>query len=486
MSVASSVAFALAERVERSAGPRAGLVAYKALTTSGDGQVRAKAILASLRCALALRDREALGALSALWPTVDRGMWDEPIAALCKEMARAGSGWGRQAIELARAEVTRHRTARSLYLHARCVDVVARDDDDAARAQAVILFRDAIDRADKEGRDDIALASRVRRAALLSRSWLTMGEAIDEARRVDPKRVSPESRLVVAGILLLSSSRFTRAAAIGTLDELVVGDDASVASRALMEAARWADDVGGAITPLEIDRLNALFGRPRVVTTNIGNVARARTRILQARSTHADVASALVDASRLDGALEARVQRARDIASGRFEASRERSNTTAGWAGYLDAVLDVAVALRGRVPARAARALRFLLDAEERGERLPYEVLAVADASLAYDDEELGDIGARFFEARLRQPRAGAPPRGFLALADALAASGRTEAAVIARHAAAVANEPGAVEALGTVLAREGWEYARSGDRARAIDALRAAKAILDPKGKTA
>ncbi len=85
------MAFALAERVERSAGPRAGLVVYRPLTTSGDGEVRAKAILAALRCALALGDRAALTALTELWPTAHRGVWDAQVASLCKEMARLGA-----------------------------------------------------------------------------------------------------------------------------------------------------------------------------------------------------------------------------------------------------------------------------------------------------------------------------------------------------------------------------------------------------------
>lgn len=479
MSVGSTLAFALAERALRVGGPRAGLLAFKPLTTSLDGDVRAKSILACLRCALTLRDGEALDALTSLWPSAGHGIWDAPIASLCKEMVR--SGLRSQAVELARAEATRHPSAISLYLHARCVDL--------GSADATELFRRAVERAEREGQSDIALVSRVRCIALLSRSWTTMQEAIEEARRVDLSRAASESKLVVARTLLFSASRFTRAGAVGTLDELVVGDDPSIATRALVAVARWADDVGGAITPLELDRVTALLSRPQVTARapTLAAVAGARARIVLRAN------DLLTEASRLDPALEARVSRARDITRGRFEVVESPFRRQAHglesepyalaherWARHIDDILDVAVALRDGAPRRAAGSLRGLLEAEERGERLPSESLVVAHAALVHEDRELRDVGGRWFEARLRSPRAGAPPRGYLALAEALAAMGKVEAAGLARHAAVVTNEPGAVDALGTAALREGWELARSGDRDGAIAALRAAKAQLE------
>ncbi|MDF2697139.1 MAG: hypothetical protein K0S65_5522, partial [Labilithrix sp.] len=58
----------------------------------------------------------------------------------------------------------------------------------------------------------------------------------------------------------------------------------------------------------------------------------------------------------------------------------------------------------------------------------------------------------------------------------------KTELSRMARRAAVVAKEPGAAESLGTSLTREGWDLARSGERARAIARLREAKALLQER----
>src|SRR5262245_31715136 len=117
MSIAASAALAVAERVERTGGPRAGLVAWKTLASNtADADVRGRSSFAALRCALALRDLDELAELTILWGSVDRGVWDAPIGALCKELVRAGIL--RCALVLAEAEARRHRTAKSLYCYA--------------------------------------------------------------------------------------------------------------------------------------------------------------------------------------------------------------------------------------------------------------------------------------------------------------------------------------------------------------------------------
>ncbi len=477
MNVAASVALAVAERVERTGGPRAGLVAWRTLASNAaDAEVRGKAILAALRCALAVRDEIALAELTALWETVDRGVWDPAIASLCIEMV--GTGLLTRATTLAESEVRRHRTARSLYCHARCLDL-ARD------AAAADVFRDAIARAEKEGAKDIELASRVRRAALLARSWPTMSEALDEARRVDVERAPAESRLVVARVMLRSPSRFERAAAIGLLDAIITTEGAGLATRALTLVARWADDAADRLTPLESDRLVALFGRERVmkVAPHAKDIARVLERIARA-SDEAALGAALEEAVLLAPELAPAHERVRDILAGRFEVPEDAVETAPTELRRRRAfrhsqILDVVVAMRDRAPARAARTMRILGEAEEAGEHLPVEVLAVAQAALAYDDAELREAAAHLVAVRLRRASTGAPPRGFAVLADTLANIGMMDLANAARRAAIAAKEPGAKETLGTLLAREGWELAKSGDRAKAIEKLREAKALL-------
>ncbi len=477
MGVTGTVAIALAERVERRGGPRAGLVAWKALAKkSSDPAVRGEALVAALRCALALRDRDTLGELTTLWETVDRGVWDDAIAELCKQMMRAQLV--PEAVALAGAEARRHRTARSLYLHARCLDV-ARDP------AAAVAFRDAVERAVKEGADDIAAAARARRSVLLARSWTTMAEALEEARQVDLAKVPPRTRLAIARVLLSSPSRFVRAGAIGTLDELASGEEPALAARALAVAARFVDDAGEALTPLELDRLVALFGRERVVKVapRALPVLRAIERLV--RASDAELEPALAEAARVDPSIEPILVRAQDIVRGRFEPTRETGEDPPPAAGArhayrLQQILDVAVAMRDRAPARAASALGALAEAEASGERAPRALLAVAWSALLDEDPELYDAAARWFEARLARPAPGAPPDGFLALADVLASRGRERASELARRAAVVSKEAGSAEVLGTLLARQGWEHARTGDRARAIEKLREAKALFE------
>ena len=83
MSVTGSVAIALAERVERTGGPRAGLVAWRTLASNAsDGDTRGRALMAGIRCSVALRDVQAASDLVTFWSTIDRGTF----AAGCRKI----------------------------------------------------------------------------------------------------------------------------------------------------------------------------------------------------------------------------------------------------------------------------------------------------------------------------------------------------------------------------------------------------------------
>ena len=101
--------------------------------------------------------------------------------------------------------------------------------------------------------------------------------------------------------------------------------------------------------------------------------------------------------------------------------------------------------------------------------------LGVAHAALLAEDAVDRDAAIALFAEHLRAPTVVAPPSGWSALAHALALAGATELAATARHAAAAAREPGAVDALGLALAREGWKLAET-DPVAAIAKLREAK----------
>jgi len=434
MSMAGALALRACEQVEKSAGPRAGLVAWKTLAqNSAETEVRAKALTAGIRCGIALRDGSAVEDLIGLWVTIDSGDW--PVPHLVRELDRGGLRT--QAIDLAQAEATRHRSAHALYTYARTLDV-ARDE------RAVHWFRETIERAEKEGNRRISASSRMRLASLLAGSWKTLGEALDEASKLDAKLVVDPIEL--ARIQLFSGSRFTRAGALGLLAEAANHDDLEVRLRARRLAARYADEAADSITPLEHDRLNAF----------------------------------LKDAlgQQLATAVE---ERAKDILRGRFEVPRDEigakpSDARARRLFRHDQVLDVVVAMRDGAPARAARSLRVLAEANER---LPREVLAVAHAALVHGDAELADVAIRIVTRWLARPSYAAPPKGYLALADALDSAEQPDLALLARRAAALRKEPNAVATLATRLTRVGWEAATEADRAHAIRLLREAKALI-------
>lgn len=467
MSVASQVAIAVAERVERTGGPRAGLVAWRALIGATEPETRARAILSGLRCAIALADLTALSELTLAWESVDRGVFLEQVIALAKEMSRAG--FSASAVALADAECHRHRTARALYLRARLLES---QGESASAAQAFLTARE---RATAEGDSEIVMHSRVRRAAILARSWSTMVEALTEATLVDLDKAPSGCRLIAARVLLMSPSRFSRATAIGVLGDLANGEDESVAQSAIATVSRWTDDAASDLTPLELDRLVALFGRERAQRRHPRGVKIARALAsLQQASTPSACAEAMNEMIRADPAIEPLIDRAKDLLRGRVEVVHARP-PPAKRLDVEELLLDVAVAIRDGAPARAARDLTTLLESKHTVRT----AWILAELALHHEHTELRKVAVEFFARRLARPSGGAPPRGYLALADALSREGREELAATARVAAAVRREAGAVESLGIAISRSGWELARRGDRAGAIVKLREAKVVF-------
>jgi hypothetical protein len=484
VSLSADVAVGAAERLERTAGPGPGLKMWRRLASSAtSAELRGRAILGGLRCAVAVRDVDAIRDLSLLWRSVDavdERLWDGVFAA-CKALASAGLvTW---ATALARSEVSRAKTARGLYAVARCLDV-------AGDPYAIPAFADALAVAEKEGAAKVVNACRVRRASWFSRSADTLGLAIDEAKRVDIAGTTPAERFVVARVLLRAPSRFARASAIGLLDDLVLsgsaagapGVAAALARSALLSAARHADDMNDELTPLEADRLVALFSREPVAKemVRVRGAVRAIERLARAKETksEADFEAALDEAARVDPELAILHQRARDILRGRFE-PYESSRTAAHpiWTALLDAV----VAMRDEAWPRTAQALIRLAASAERHERLPPHVWTVAQAALGTNDAEVRGAAGRLVAAMMKTATT-SPPRGWLGLAHALAACGLDDLATTARRGATLANEVGASAALALALTRKGWQLAESGDSAKAIERLREARALSAPR----
>lgn len=487
MSLAADVAVATAERIERTGGAAAGLAVFRRLASnaSSSAELRARAILGGIRCAIATNDNTALSELTQLWPaieTVGEAVWDALFVTL-KDVWRAGLGTC--ATELAYAEVRRARTARALYAYARCLDV-------GSDPRAATAFGDAIARGEKEGATQLVRACRVRRAAWLARSAETLSEGIEEAKRVVSANATPAERLVLARVLLRAPSRFVRASAIGMLDEIVKDLGAGAAVKrsqdvvcALMIVARHADDMQDEITSLEVDRMVAMLSREAIAKelAPVRDAVRAIDRLARAKETKSDAEldAALEDAARADPELALLHRRARDILRGRYEAydGAGAGAATAGAHPQWTALLDAVVAMRDSAWLRTAHALGRLAEFAERGARLPPHGWSVAQAALAVDDGEVRGVASRLVVAMVRTTTA-APPRGWLGLAHALAAAGMDDLATTMRRSAALAKEPGAAEALGLALTRSGWQLALSGDRSRAIARLREARSLDD------
>lgn len=459
MNVASSMAIALAERVERSAGPKAGLLAWKTLAdTSGPGDTRSRALLAAMRCALAAGEFSEMRELTRLWEFAGPAPFDREVGALVKELAR-----GRQlalATMLAAVEVSRRRSAFALYLHARCLDV-------AGDARAHDVFGEAVRRAEEEGggAEGIARASRLRR--------LARAPDPEEAAKLDLAKLAPLERITVARARLRSSSRFARTGAIAALDGLVASGDVAIAKRALAVAGAHVDDAPDLLTPLEIDRLLALFGRDVAVALapRGRDLVKAAAAVARAASD-AELDAALAEAARIDPPMAANHRRAREILAGRVEPSNAPpSKDPAGL------VLDAFAALRDDQTTRAATALVALGDAEERGVRVSAEAWNVARLGLESEHLAVNAAAARLVTAKMRR-RSAAPPRGWLELANVLSARGVHDLADRARRHAVAAKEPGADDALVFALTKSGWEHARRGDRDSALARLREAKAL--------
>jgi hypothetical protein len=221
--------------------------------------------------------------------------------------------------------------------------------------------------------------------------------------------------------------------------------------RAIALVARYADEE--TLSALERDRVRAFFAKCRPELTAV-----------------------LDGDARWEPELARIEARARDL-SERTGVGPVPSDPAARRAHRLDAILDVARALRDRDHERALRLFAALraIDAEER---LPAPIVAVAEAALG---SPLRSEAILFFESRLRAGCGPAPPRGYLALSDELA--DRPDLADLARRAALVRREPSAAERVGTMLSREGWSRAASGDREAAIRALVEAKRILQKQG---
>lgn len=476
-----TVAESIAEEVEQKGGPRAGLAVWRALAArTSRPATRALAILRAIRCASTLPAPSVVAELVRSWSELDGGSHDLLVASGCRALVSAGTP--ALALDLAEREARRAPSARALYCFARLLETSG--DGRAANA-----FADVASRAALERRHGLEAIARARRASLLARSWSSMSEALAEARRADVTVLPAAMRIVVGGVLLHASSRFTRATALGILDAVALGPDDRHVLRSLAVVARWVDETRDAMSALEVDRVVAMFSRENVarLAPRAVDVARRLGRV--AVASDADVVSVLSDVAAGDPELCALQARARDALEGRFEPVHERDECLPNSPGERRArreaeVVDAFVAIRDGHTARARLALASLARGEESGrEILPASVADVARLALANDELRSAALG--LLRARLRKVDAGWGSSGLRAWSDALGAAGESELALVALRAAAAVAEPGAAEALGRFLLREGYRLANERDSAEALAKLREARALLGGEARS-
>lgn len=487
MAIVDTVALAAADKLAATAGPKAGLAAYKTLALNvASSDARARAILGALRCAAALGEANDLEAVTAWWPSVKEGAFLREVVALCDRLLASGRGGA--AVNLAAAEVARFPSARASYLHARCLErargaAASAGPDAGPDADADAAYGDAIVRAEKEGVSDVAAAARLARASLRALDPARREEAAADVRAIDPTRLAPAQKLAWARLSLASSSRFARATALGALDEIAAsassGEDR--AREAMRAAAEHVDAMGEALTPLEADRARVAIARwPE---TEARTVALARVdaiaRIARAAPGERDAAIEAAASASPDDA--APLARARALlaggGAGRFPTAGDALTATA-----LDAVAALRTDRLGDAAHALATAARALRDADgdrHRAASVPAPLWTALMLGAGSSSRMVRDDALALAEVLLTRARP-SPPRGFVALSAVLARAGRDDLALLALRTASARSEPGVEAALVRATAARAWRVAARNEataRAEAIRLLRDAKA---------
>ncbi|HJL22521.1 MAG TPA: hypothetical protein RMH80_09840, partial [Polyangiaceae bacterium LLY-WYZ-15_(1-7)] len=339
----------------------------------------------------------------------------------------------------------------AFYLRARCAE-----DAEAARTdlqRAAMLG---------EERGDASLVAGAR--ARLARRGV--GQAGEEP--LEALALAPRERLAALAAKLQTKGRYGRVAALDGLIELAAQEERSdpeVARAARRLAARHAD-AEGRLTPIEIDRVRTLLrGWPDAAERELA-LARlaARDAVLQEAEGAASDAPAASDA----------IRRARAVLE-HGSAGPPKGAPTPTWRA-----LDLVAAARREEPLldRAEA-----LDAAVRASRPPVTAPLLTAAWIARRsrDGRTAVAGERI-ATRLAALAEGVAPealptRGWLRLADAV--SDAPLAAALLSFAVA-AREPGAEDRRAEALVRRGWEAFRAGEEEEALEALRAARALVE------
>lgn len=476
MSFGGDVALAAAERARRTLGPKVGLASYRALAeNSAESETRGRATLEALRCAIEVADDAAISAMVGLYASIDSGKLSDEAVELSLLLEKRGRAL--EAASLSSLEAARSPRARSMYVHARFLE---RTGD----LGALEAYARAEAHAEKEGLDDFVQSARARRVALLYERGSREAALVLEKRLVlSALPTSLALRLAAHG--LVSPSRFARASWLSEIDRRCRAPETTPDERAelLRVACVHADRAGHTLTPLEADRLLALFAN--LGDTVLGAKLGARLRAFTDLRAAASDARAPSEVKRVLESLgdvgTGALQRAIDVVSGRFE-----PKVALPEGDPVGLAVAAVAALRDLDQARAEASLVALvrtLPSAAPGKRGPS--WEAATLGLANDSESVRraalDVVRTLVASGAALPSV-SPGRGGVAVARGCRAAGDDALAVSVLSLAVDAREEGATSALFETARELAWREASAGHPSEALALLARAKRLAESK----
>ncbi len=460
-----SIALAAAEKIWRTAGPRAGMLAYRNLLSQDSDTTRAQAILRGIDCAMEAGDEQAAFSFAESWGFVRTGdLAEDVVVSAARLEAR---GFQRTCHLILVREHERKHDPRVGYALGRVCQRRGLPGDALAAFTSCIESKGAA----KSIRDSEKLfaAASLEVARARAREPETAASATELVKSIDPALLVPRKKMQHARLLLASKSRFERAGALSALAE-VARQTPALAAVAAQIAAAHADRMGHALTPLEADRVVAALASYTVPAS----VALARKRLESLRND-VGVVAALAEERRImdDPELAPLVVKAKAVlAGGSGPDAAARADASA--ALLLTDLSLAAIAEHGRGALRVTRLREVLALAAGDVRPFPRSALTLAMLALGSDDRSLHPEAATLAARAIAL--GAASPRGLLPIAALLVARGEDLAADRALRLAAQRDEPGADDRLMDLLCHRGRRALASGDRVTALACLSEAR----------
>lgn len=471
-----------AEQLEASVGPYVALASYKRLFAA-DGEIRSKAAIGALRCAIALEDdRELAEAADALASAPSPAVSAVPLIVQLLHGGRR-----EQAARLARVERDRTSSALAAYVHARATDEHGADD-----ASACERWHDVASRAVDAG-DGAVLGPAVSRLveAWLARVRKDEAATLPRARlallceKASLKGTSGEQSLLILRGRLLSGSNFQRASALSAVEEIARTSTGDLREMAIDTAVRHFDQMPLHLHAIEIDRVRATLKQvtPAAVRDEALAHLEASVQLI------ASFARREEDRDQpLDRGLD-ELARSSDLARSALARVRAAAHGGEGGGGSLspsapafDRLATLAVGAIVALHQNLGQDARAALDRarELLSPDLPVPTVAWAAARLAIDGSEGSTraAGVSFVCAAIGRTTS-LPPPPLTGLANSLSRAGANEGAAMVLEEAARFRESEALAALADTKRRVAYQALSRGDRGAALAALREARELF-------